>query len=191
VTNSSHTTPPSGVHASAHPASRNIERIARLERDEKASQTLGTRLSLAVTNAAGTPLFAVVHVLLFTSWMTWNAAAPQAYKFDPYPFGLLTMAVSMEGVILAILVLITQNRMSAQSDQRDHLNLQVDLLAEQEMTVVLRLLGRICEQVGVPLSGLEREEVRKLMSATDLDHLIQAIGHWDGAPEEEGQPHRG
>jgi uncharacterized membrane protein len=117
--------------------------------------------------------------------MTWNAAAPQAYEFDPYPFGLLTMAVSMEGVILAILVLITQNRMSAQSDQRDHLNLQVDLLAEQEMTVVLRLLGRICEQVGVPLSGLEREEVRKLMSATDLDHLIQAIGNWEEAPGQE------
>jgi uncharacterized membrane protein len=93
-------------------------------------------------------------------------------------------------VVLAILVLITQNRMSAQSDQRDHLNLQVDLLAEQEMPVVLRLLSRICEQVGVPLSGLEREEVRKLMTATDLDHLIQTIGSWDQAAEEQPQGER-
>jgi hypothetical protein len=81
--------------------------------------------------------------------------------------------------------------MNAQSDQRDHLNLRVDLLAEQEMTVVLRRLGRICEQVGVPLSGLEREEVRKLMTATNLDHLIQAIGSCDQATEEQPQGERG
>ena len=171
--------PTTEFKGSAHPVSRNIERIARLERDEKASHTLGTRFSLAVTNAAGTPLFAALHVLLFAGWMIWNCVAPEPDRFDPYPFGLLTMAVSMEGVILAILVLITQNRMSRQSDQRDHLNLQVDLLAEQEMTVVLRLLARICEQVGVPLTGLEREEAGKLMTATDLDHLIRAIGNWE------------
>ena len=75
--------------------------------------------------------------------MIWNSFAPSPWRFDPYPYGLLTMFVSMEGVILAVFVLITQNRMSQQSDRRDHLDLQIDLLAEQEMTMVLRILSKI------------------------------------------------
>jgi Protein of unknown function (DUF1003) len=68
----------------------------------------------------------------------WNALASPALRFDPYPYGLLTFIVSLEGVLIATFVLTKQNRMAAQSDQRDHLNLQVDLLAEQELTVILR-----------------------------------------------------
>jgi uncharacterized membrane protein len=159
-----------------HPASRNIERVARLEREQHAAAGPGTRLSLIITDAAGTPRCAAFHLALFTSWMAWNALAPPALRFDPYPFGLLTMAVSMEGVLLAILVLITQNRMSAQSDRRDHLDLQVNLLAEQEMTVVLRLLARITERLGLRMDEIEAEDARKLMDTTDIDALIRALG---------------
>jgi hypothetical protein len=67
-----------------------------------------------------------------------EALAPPPFRFDPYPYGLLTFIVSLEGVLIATFVVIKQNRMAVQSDQRDHLNLQVDLLAEQEMTAVLR-----------------------------------------------------
>ena len=108
--------------------------------------------------------------------MAWNVLAPGHLRFDPYPFGLLTMAVSMEGVLLAILVLITQNRMSAQSDRRDHLDLQIDLLAEQEMTVVLRLLARISERLGLPVDEREPHDARKLMDPTDIDALMRALG---------------
>src|SRR3954447_112181 len=159
-----------------HPATRNIERVARLEREQHQTAGAGTRLSLVITDAAGTPACAALHLALFCSWMAWNALAPTALRFDPYPFGLLTMAVSMEGVLLAILVLITQNRMSAQSDRRDHLDLQVDLLAEQEMTVVLRLLARIAERLGVGMDEIEAGDARKLMDTTDVDALIRALG---------------
>lgn len=166
------------------PATRNIERVARLEREQHAAAGPGTRLSLVITDAAGTPACAALHLALFSSWMAWNALAPPALRFDPYPFGLLTMTVSMEGVLLAILVLITQNRMSAQSDRRDHLDLQVDLLAEQEMTVVLRLLARIAERLGLQIEDLEAEDARKLMDTTDVDALIRALGQrHDGTPE--------
>jgi uncharacterized membrane protein len=164
-------------HASrTDPTAQNLELVARLERETVAAESRATRFIVHVTNAVGTPSCVVIHALAFAAWMAWNSAAAPALRFDPYPYGLLTMAVSMEGVLVAILVLTTQNRMSAQSDKRDHLDLQVNLLAEQEMTAVLRLLARISEQLGIRLDQVETEETKSLMNATDIDKLVQALG---------------
>ncbi len=168
------------------PTAQNLERVARLEREAEARESRATRFVIHVTNAVGTPTCVVLHAIAFACWMLWNSAAAPALRFDPYPFGLLTMAVSMEGVLVAILVLTTQNRMSAQSDKRDHLDLQVDLLAEQEMTAVLRLLARISEKLGIRLDQVETEETRTLMNATDIDKLIQALGQRTGRSPDDG-----
>jgi uncharacterized membrane protein len=160
-------------HTSA--ALRNVAEIARLESEEVAALTLGARVSLAITNVAGTFAFAASHVMGFLLWMLWNSFGPEPLRFDPYPYGLLTMFVSMEGVILAVFVLITQNRMSQQSDRRDHLDLQIDLLAEQEMTIVLRLLSRISDRLGVGPDDPEREETRKLMEHTNIFELMEEL----------------
>ena len=87
----------------------------------------------------------------------------------------MTMIVSMEGVILAVFVLITQNRMSRQSDRRDHLDLQVDLLAEQEMTMVLRMLSRISERLGVSADDREQNATRQLMEDTNIYQLMEEL----------------
>jgi uncharacterized membrane protein len=163
-------------NAPAHPspAARNVDEIARIEGDALRSLRRTEKVSLAITNTVGTPGCAFVHLLFFASWMTWNSSAPEGARFDPYPFGLLTMGVSMEGVILAIFVLITQNRMSAQSDRRDHLDLQVDLLAEQEMTMVLRLLHRIGDRLGVGPDAGERDEAHRL-EHTNIYELMEEL----------------
>src|SRR4051812_10266897 len=96
-------------------AARNVEEIARLEHASAGSMSRGERLSVAITNAAGTGTCAVAHVVLLAGWVLLNTRAPEAWRIDPFPFGLLTMWVSMEGVLLAVLVLITQNRMSRQT----------------------------------------------------------------------------
>lgn len=157
------------------PAARNIDEIARLEKQSSGTMSAGERLSTAITNAVGTGTCALAHVALLAAWVAWNTRAPDRLRFDPFPFGLLTMWVSLEGVILAILVLITQNRMSRQTDRRDHLDLQVDLLAEQEMTVVLRTLRRIEERLGIEPNTAERSEVEELMQPTDLRKLADSL----------------
>jgi uncharacterized membrane protein len=156
-------------------AARNVEEIARLEHASLGSMSRGERLSVALTNAAGTGTCALAHVVLLAGWVLWNTRAPEAWRIDPYPFGLLTMWVSMEGVLLAILVLITQNRMSRQTDRRDHLDLQIDLLAEQEMTAVLRALRRIEDRLGVQADTGERSHAEQLMEPTDLGKLIDEM----------------
>ena len=156
-------------------ALRNVEEISRIERDHDQALTLGSRISLAITNIAGTFAFALFHLTLFVGWMAWNSVGPQAWRFDPYPYGLLTMIVSMEGVILAVFVLITQNRMGQQSDRRDHLDLQINLLAEQEMTMVLRMLSRISDRLGVGPDEPDREHARKLMEHTNIYELMEEL----------------
>ena len=155
-----------------NPAARNIEDIARLERDASHEMSLGERVSLAVTDAVGTGWCAALHISAMALWIAWNTRlAPAAWRVDPYPFGLLTMWVSMEGVLLAI----TQNRMSRQTDRRDHLDLQVNLLSEQEMTMVLRLLSRIAERLDVKADGAEQDEAQQLMQQTNIYELMDEL----------------
>ncbi len=112
---------------------------------------------------------------VFIAWAGWNALAAQSLRFDPYPYGLLTFIVSLEGVLIATFVLIKQNRMAAQSDQRDHLNLQVDMLAEQEMTLMLRMLRRISERLGIEPEGPEEARAAKLAEETNVFDLVQTL----------------
>jgi uncharacterized membrane protein len=157
------------------PASDNIRAIIELER--KALETSGwaARVSDAISRFAGSLWFVLCHLAAFTLWAGWNALAPQSLRFDPYPYGLLTFIVSLEGVLIATFVLITQNRMALQSDRRDHLNLQVDLLAEQEMTLVLRMLRRISERLNIQPETTEQERAQKLGEETNVYELMQAL----------------
>lgn len=156
-------------------AARNVAEIARLEREESQRSSRSERVSTAITSAVGTFTCAVLHVLLLVTWALWNTLGPEALRWDEYPFGLLTGLVSTEGVVLAILVLIAQNRMSRQSDRRDHLDLQVSLLAEQEMTMVLRLLSRISDHIGVSKDTGEANAARQLMEDTNIYQLMEEL----------------
>ena len=103
------------------------------------------RVADVIANFSGSMGFVLVHVIWFVAWFLWNTGViPRVKRFDPYPFILLAMIVSVEGVLLSTFVLMKQNRMQRKSDARDHVNLQIDLLAEKEVTKSLRLLRAIC-----------------------------------------------
>ena len=77
------------------------------------------------------------------------------------------MTVSLEAIFLALFVLASQNRLARQADKRSHLDLQIDLLAEREMTAVLQLLQDIASHLRVQTS-VTPEQLRDLMKKTDL-----------------------
>jgi uncharacterized membrane protein len=164
----------SQARATGHVA-QNIRTIAELERAALTSAGRSERLSLAIGRFVGSLPFVLAHAAAFATWAVWNAVAPQALRFDPFPYPLLTFIVSLEGVLVGTFVLITQNRMSRQSDARDQLNLQIDLLAEQEMTIVLRLLQRISERLQVEPDPQDAEQAEALTQATDVQEIAEAI----------------
>jgi uncharacterized membrane protein len=157
------------------PAAQNIQTIADLERQASAEKRWNERVSERISDFVGSLMFVAMHVLWFTGWASWNALAPETMQFDPYPYGLLTFIVSLEGVLVATFVLITQNRMNRQAEQRAHLNLQVDLLAEQEMTMVLRLLRQVGERLGVKPLSEEQGRAEQLMSDTNAYDLMEGV----------------
>jgi uncharacterized membrane protein len=156
-------------------AADNVQAIIDLERKAVAASTWSARVSDAISRFAGSLWFVLCHLTAFVAWALWNALAPQALRFDPYPYGLLTFIVSMEGVLIATFVLIAQNRMSVQSDRRDHLNLQVDLLAEQEMTLMLRMLRRISERLDIEAETSEDKRAEMLAEETNVYELMQTL----------------
>ena len=107
--------------------------------------------------------------------------------FDPFPFPFLTMVVSLEAIFLALFVLASQNRLSRQSDQRSHLDLQINLLAEREMTAVLQLLEDMASHLKVRTS-VKASEVRELARKTDLRGLTKRMDELtdvDSEPQDE------
>ena len=85
------------------------------------------------------------------------------------------MIVSLEAIFITIGVLISQNRMARQADRRAHLDLQINLLAEQESTATLRLLGHIAERLGIPTERAVKTEQASLEAETDIRSLVTEL----------------
>ena len=128
---------------------------------------------IACTAASGPVL--VLHVLWFGGWMTVNAGVIRGVRpFDRFPFPFLTMTVSLEAIFLALFVLASQNRLARQADKRSHLDLQIDLLAEREMTAVLQLLQDIARHLDIQTT-VTPEQLQDLMKKTDLRGLTDRM----------------
>jgi len=163
------------ARATSESAQQNIRTIAKLEQETIEHRALSERIGDAFTRVMGSLGFVVAHAIGFGAWFSINLGLiPGVEPFDPFPFGILTLIVSAEGVFLAIFVLLSQNRMSRLSSQRAHLNLQISLLAEQETTKLLQHLRRISEHLGIPESELDHE-VERLSQATHLETLAEEL----------------
>jgi uncharacterized membrane protein len=157
------------------PAGENIRTIVELERQAQRESSLGERVGDAIRRFVGSMSFVTLHTLAMLAWIAWNMAAVPDRRFDPYPFGLLTFIVSLEGVLIATFVLIAQNRMSRQSEERAQLNLQIDLLAEQENSLVLKMLRRISERLDIPPESEDEARAEKLTEQTNVYELMSTL----------------
>src|SRR5689334_10694450 len=124
---------------------RNILEICALEKKALARRSLAARIGDVIATQAGRMWFIIFHAAWFTIWLVLNLTAHEHSAFDPFPFSLLTMIVSLESIFLSLFILMSQNRSSLQADQRNHLDLQINLLAEDENTKILQMLQALCE----------------------------------------------
>jgi len=167
----------------------NVQAIQRWERAILLSRSKTEQVSDWIAQTMGGGLVLVLHVIWFIVWVAVNAGAiPGVEPFDPFPFPLLTMTVSLEAIFLALIVLASQNRLALQSDKRSHLDLQIDLLAEREMTAVLQLLEDIARHLQVQTS-VTPEQLGDLMKKTDLRRLLNRMDEL-AAPKLADEPRR-
>ena len=169
-------------HAAVNPTQYNIDAIAKLELDALNRRTATERVSDVITKVVGNVGFLLAELVLIAGWSLVNLhIIPGLQAFDPFPFGVLALVVSSQSVFLTIFVLISQSRMARQSQRRSHLDLQVGMLSEQELTTILQMLQKLCQHMGVNVDS-SRQEVQSFSKTTDVDKLASELE--DKLPEE-------
>lgn len=148
----------------AEAVQENIRTIAALRSEIESRKTLQDRVADRVTRWTGSMTFVYAHAVWFGVWMGLNTGRPPILSFDPYPFGLLTMIVSLEAIFLSTFVMISQNKLSEASERRADLDLQINLLAEYEVTRLLSLVAAMAEKMGI--DGVNDAELEALTTVT-------------------------
>jgi uncharacterized membrane protein len=196
VTETPSTPPPPGIpYGDRRQRREGTVRAVRAVKARFASElTPVERIANRLTVIAGSTAFLVFHVVWFTLWIGWNVAAG-SHRFDPFPFGLLTMVVSLEAIFLSLFVLMTQNRESAIAEIREEVTLAVNLRVEEEVTKVLQLVAGLYSRLGqrvaddpelarmlqpLDAAGIERdlmEQLKSLDEAGRRDGEIAPLPH--------------
>jgi uncharacterized membrane protein len=152
-----------------------IDSIVRQEEEALERRSSSERLADAVGGFTGSLPFVVFHLVLMVAWLLINSGKiPSLPPFDPYPFSLLGVIVAVEAVILSSFILMRQNRMMRRGERRDHLNLQVDLLAEKEITKLLQMVRALCGHMGLQ-NIMADKEIRDLSQNTSIESLSQTL----------------
>lgn len=157
-------------------AARNIEAILELERQHEESLNPLRRAFHWVGWFVGTIYFAIFQTLGLLIWIFLNVGPMHVrVPFDPYPFPLLSAVLALEAVLLTSFVLVRQGNLDRQSDRRNHIDLQINMLAEDEAAKAVRLLKRIAERLGIeeqddvdPLAETSVETIAKHLQSKDL-----------------------
>lgn len=151
--------------------------IQSLEAKELKKRSLTLKLADDLTSFFGSLTFLFINLVVFAAWILTNTqmvTIPGIPVFDPYPFVLLITAVSLEAIVLATVVLISQNREGYINTLRDELMLQVDLVTERELTKALRLLKMLLEENKVEIKDEELEDMLKEVDTTYIERRLQA-----------------
>lgn len=168
-------TPSHEYHSSGTEAEltrQNVQAIAKLEQATKEQRTRADRIAERIANFCGSMRFVWVHIVWFGGWLLVNTM-PGLPHFDAFPFTFLTLVVSLEAIFLSTFILINQNDQTRLSEKRNHLDLQINLLTEQENTKMLRLLDEIATKVGVDVKA--DPDLSVLEEATQPDMLEKQI----------------
>ncbi len=141
--------------------------LGNLHVNLESKKTTSDRLSDFLTAFFGTSWFLIVNAAFFCIWITVNSGLVTGIPmFDPFPYGLLTMIVSLEAIFLSIIVLISQNRAGKNADLREELDLRINIKTEEEVTRMINMLDEIHDHLG--LVPEDDEELRTMKKKTDV-----------------------
>jgi uncharacterized membrane protein len=151
---------------------RNVALISKLEEAARQERTRSDLIAEGIANFCGSMTFVWVHVVWFGGWIVINLL-PRFPHIDPFPFTFLTLVVSLEAIFLSTFILISQNHDTKISERRNHLDLQINLLSEQENTKMIAMLQAIAAKVGAEVS--EDSYLQALSKETEPEKLVRQI----------------
>jgi uncharacterized membrane protein len=165
-------------HAEDNPAlskviERNIRTIINLRLKAAHERSAQDRIADTVTSFSGSMLFVYIHILWFYLWILFNTGHVGMRPFDPFPYGLLTLVVSLEAIFLSTFVLVSQNRLGEEIERRADLDLHIGLLTEHELTRVLQMLDAIQHKMGI--EDDEASELADLEMETKPEDVLAEI----------------
>jgi uncharacterized membrane protein len=152
------------------PVDRNVQAIVDLERKALDERPHINRFTDIASRMAARPAFIVIHLLVFAGWLMVNTTQ---FAFDRNPFNLLNLVLSFEAIVLTSIVLNAQTEVRRIWERRAHLDLQVNILAEQELTAILGLLNQVCDRLGIEKKS--DPELEQLSKDTDVRSIATAI----------------
>jgi uncharacterized membrane protein len=152
---------------------RNVEVIAELEELADAERGATDRLADWISRFVGSMLFVYIHLAWFTVWILAGTLPflPANWRVDPFPFTFLTFVVSLEAIFLSTFILIAQNHEERVARRRNHLDLQINLLSEQENSQMLKMLSAIQRQLKIE----DDPKTRVLQEATKPEVVVAEI----------------
>lgn len=151
---------------------RKILRSIKAKANSKRKRT--EKIADWMTSSFGSMAFLLTNVLFFALWILINTNQIKAISpFDPFPFILLTTIVSLEAIILAIFVLISQNRSAKVDELREEIHLQINLISERETTKIMKMIALLLEKNGVDLS--EDPELKKMLKPISEEEIERRL----------------
>ncbi len=139
-----------------------------------AKRTNAEKFADWLTSKFGSVVFLSANAVWFVVWITINAdLIPGIEPFDPFPFGLLTMVVSLEAIFLAIIVLISQNREARIGELREEIELQISTVAEGEITKLIKLVSLLLEKQGIKID--EDPELAKMLKPINNEQIERQL----------------
>lgn len=151
---------------------RNIAALAERRRVEEQKAGLDQRIAGAITRFAGSMVFAGIHAVLVIAWIAVNIGWTPLPRFDP-TFVILATVASVEAIFISTFILIAQNRAAEMADRRADLDLQISLLAEHEVTQLIRLTTRIAAHLGI--DDADNPELAELQRTVAPEAVLEQI----------------
>ncbi|MCU1326599.1 MAG: putative rane protein [Bryobacterales bacterium] len=152
---------------------RNIQTICDMEQEALNSRSHADRVGDAIATHAGKLWFITVHALFYGFWMLANTLGPTEDRFDPFPFSMMTLIVALEAIFLSLFILMSQTRSSILAERRNHLELQINLLSEDENTKMLQMLQALCKHHGLSIG--RDPEIAAMAERTELHEVLEEL----------------
>lgn len=152
---------------------KNIASLVEMRHSEEQKKSRQERAADLLTRFSGSMAFVYLHAVWFGIWIALNTGLIGSRAFDPFPFSLLTLVVSLEAIFLSTFVLVSQNHAGRLADKRAELDLQINLLSEHEITRILKLVDAVADHLGI--AGIEKHEVDELKEDVGAEAVLGEI----------------